>query len=77
MKTIGTCLIAGLLDCAGVVMAVEVPATQVLKESGVTAGLAVVIGTTDGALEAGLIHEGKMLVQGLALSNEAATAWPR
>jgi outer membrane protein assembly factor BamB len=72
MKTIGTCLIAGLLDCAGVVMAVEVPATQVLKESGVTAGLAVVIGTTDGALEAGLIHEGKMLVQGLALSNEAA-----
>jgi outer membrane protein assembly factor BamB len=32
----------------------------------------VVVGTTDGALEAELTHAGRMLVQGLALSDEAA-----
>jgi outer membrane protein assembly factor BamB len=50
-------------------------AAQVLKESGVAAGLAVVVGTTDpGApgLEADLTNGGKVLVQGLALSDEAA-----
>jgi hypothetical protein len=49
------------------------PAAQVLKETGVPAGLAVVVGTTDGRLEADLTDGGKMLVQGLALSDEAAT----
>ena len=47
-------------------------AVDVLKETGVSAGLAVVVGTTDGALEAELTNDGKMLVQGLALSDEAA-----
>jgi outer membrane protein assembly factor BamB len=47
-------------------------AEQIVKETGVSAGLAVRVGTTDGALEAGLTTNGKMLVQGLALSDEAA-----
>jgi hypothetical protein len=47
-------------------------ATQVLEESGVSAGLAVVVGTSDGELEAAPTNGGKMLVQGLALSDEAA-----
>ncbi|MGD0897033.1 MAG: PQQ-binding-like beta-propeller repeat protein [Thermoguttaceae bacterium] len=56
---------------AGAALA-SIPAEQVVKETGVSAGLAVVIGTTDGKLEAGLANGGKMLVQGLALSDEAA-----
>jgi hypothetical protein len=62
-----------LLLSAPAVQAAEMPAaTQVLKETGIGAGLAVVVGTTDGALEAELTNDGKMLVQGLALSDEAA-----
>ena len=53
--------------------AAELPkAAEVLKETGVSAGLAVVVGTTDGALEADLTNNGKMLVRGPALSAEAA-----
>jgi len=48
------------------------PASKVLNETGVAAGLAVVVGSTDGQFEAGLTNDGKMLVQGLALSDEAA-----
>jgi HEAT repeat protein len=75
------------------------PAAQVLKATGVDAGLAVVVGSTDGALEAALtrgqgqwvsFHDtqvdpwhkryadqppaegGRLLVQGLALSEDAA-----
>jgi len=48
------------------------PAAQVLKETGVSAGLAVVVGTTDGKLEASLTNGGRTLVQGLALSDETA-----
>jgi outer membrane protein assembly factor BamB len=47
-------------------------AEQVVQATGVSAGLAVVVGTTDGALEAGLTNQGRMLVQGLALSAAAA-----
>lgn len=50
-------------------------AEQVIRASGIEAGLCVHLGTTDGALEAGLTNGGRMLVQGLALSAEdAATA---
>ena len=53
--------------------AAELPsAAHVLKETGVSAGLAVVVGTTDGSLEAELTNGGRMLVQGLALSDQAA-----
>jgi hypothetical protein len=56
----------------GQARAAELPAAaEVLKETGVSAGLAVVVGTTDGALEADLANGGKMLIQGLALSDEA------
>jgi outer membrane protein assembly factor BamB len=67
--------------CAAHAPAAPAPtAEQVVKEIGVTAGLAVHVGTTDGALEADLTNngpstisgQGKMLVQGLALSDEAA-----
>jgi outer membrane protein assembly factor BamB len=58
---------------AGAATAADRPeAKRVLEEAGVRAGLAVVVGTTDGALEAELTNGGRMLVQGLALSNEAA-----
>jgi outer membrane protein assembly factor BamB len=49
------------------------PADEIIRRTGVSAGLAVVVGTTDGALEAELTNGGKMLVQGLALSDAAAT----
>jgi outer membrane protein assembly factor BamB len=47
-------------------------AQQVLTDAGTAAGLAVHVGTTDGTLEAGLTNSGRMLVHGLALSDEAA-----
>ena len=43
-----------------------------LRLSGVTAGLCVHLGTMDGQLEGALVNGGRMLVQGLALSDEAA-----
>jgi outer membrane protein assembly factor BamB len=49
------------------------PAEEVLKATGVSAGLAVVVGTTDGKLEAGLGEATKLTVQGLAASDEATT----
>jgi len=49
------------------------PAAQVLKETGVSAGLAVIVGTTDGALESELARA-KFVVQGMALSDQAALA---
>jgi len=52
--------------------AAELPsAAQVLKETGVSAGLAVHIGTTDGAWEVELTNGGNLVVQGLARSDEA------
>lgn len=55
--------------------AAESAAERVIQESGVAAGLAVHVGTTDGILEAGLTHGGRMVVHGLALSEaEAAEA---
>jgi hypothetical protein len=49
---------------------------SILKAAGVEAGLTVHVGTTDGALEAELTNDGRMLVQGLSLS-DAATARAR
>jgi outer membrane protein assembly factor BamB len=49
------------------------PAKDILRQTGVPAGLSVVVGTTDGTIEADLTNDGKMLVQGLALSDEAAS----
>jgi len=46
--------------------------SEVIKAARVEAGLAVHVGTTDGVLEAELANGGRMLVQGLALSDEAA-----
>jgi len=64
--------LVGLL-AAGSAQAAEMsPAAQVLKDAGVAGGLAVVVATTDGALEAELAARPHMLVQGLALSDEAA-----
>jgi hypothetical protein len=73
-KAIGAFRIAATaLAFVGPARAAEWPAAaQVLQETGVSAGLAAVVGTTDGALEADLTNGGKMLVQGLALSGEAA-----
>jgi outer membrane protein assembly factor BamB len=66
-------LLAGLL-LAGPARGGELPtAAKVLKESDVSAGLAVVVGTTDGQLEADLAADRRLLVQGLALSDEAVT----
>ncbi len=53
--------------------AADVSAARVIRDSGVSAGLAVVVGAADGTLEAGLTNDGKMLVHGLALSDVAAT----
>jgi outer membrane protein assembly factor BamB len=44
----------------------------VVQAAGADAGVAVVLGTTDGALEAALARGGRILVHGLALSDEAA-----
>jgi outer membrane protein assembly factor BamB len=52
--------------------ATAVAAADFTRESGVTAGLAVVAGTTDGDLEAGLAGNRRLLVHGLALSDETA-----
>jgi hypothetical protein len=41
------------------------PATEIATESGVSQGLAVVFGDTDGTLEADLVADGRMLVQTL------------
>ena len=57
---------------AGMTLAAGPTASEIIQVTGVSAGLAVVVGTTDGALEGGLTNGGKMLVQGLALSDEAA-----
>jgi len=46
-------------------------ADTVRQATGVRVGLAVVLGTTDGELEAGLAGDGKMLVQGLTLDQSA------
>ena len=62
---------AGLLPVC-VLQAAEPTADDILRQTGISAGLAVVVGTTDGTLEADLTNGGKMLVQGLALSDEAA-----
>jgi outer membrane protein assembly factor BamB len=69
----GVAVMVSALALVGQARAAEWPAAaQVLKEAGVSAGLAVVVGTTDGVLEADLTNDGKMLVQGLALSDQAA-----
>ena len=77
MKTRATAwltgVLAGGLAAAGRAGAGDWPAAeQVIRAAGVPAGLAVVVGTTDGKLEAGLTNEAKMVVHGLALSAEAA-----
>ena len=46
-------------------------ADDVLRATGIDAGLAVHLGATDGELEAGLAASGKMLIHGLALDDEA------
>jgi outer membrane protein assembly factor BamB len=65
--------LAGLLATSHA-WAEEMPAAgQVLEETGVSAGLAVVVGTTDGALEVELAAAGRLVVQGLAF-DEASLA---
>lgn len=50
--------------------AAELPsAAEVLEETGVSAGLAVVVGTTDGKLEADLARTERFVVHGLALDD--------
>ena len=68
-----TAVVVACVVSAAVALAAAPPAEQVIRETGATAGLAVVVGTTDGALEAELAQGGKMLVHGLALSDESAT----
>jgi len=67
-------LIAGmlLLGNAQISLGRAPDAREVIKTTGVEAGLAVHVGTTDGVLEAALNNGGRMLAQGLALSDEAA-----
>ncbi len=48
--------------------------SDVLRESGVRAGLAVHLGSSDGRLEAGLADGGRMVVHGLALDDKSADA---
>jgi outer membrane protein assembly factor BamB len=67
------CVLLGQWSDPGSAQGELPPAAEALEESAVSAGLAVVVGTTDGVLEAELTNGGKMLVQGLALSDEAAT----
>jgi outer membrane protein assembly factor BamB len=64
--------LVGFLSAGGAQAAEFPPAGDLLHQTGVRAGLAVVVGTTDGALEADLTNDGKVLVHGLALSDEAA-----
>ena len=72
-KTIASGL-AWALACAfaGIVSAAAPTAREIIRATGVSAGLAVVVGTTDGVLEGELTNDGKMLVHGLALSDDAA-----
>jgi outer membrane protein assembly factor BamB len=60
--------------CHAVGVAATVSAVDLLKESGVAGGVAVVVGTSDGAREADLAVAGggRLVVQGLAFSDEAA-----
>lgn len=49
-------------------------ADQARRETGIATGLAVVLGSTDGKLEADLAADGRMVVQGLALDAHACAA---
>ncbi len=49
-------------------------ASDVRGATGITSGLAVVLGSTDGTLEQDLVSEGKLLVQGFTTSFENCTA---
>jgi outer membrane protein assembly factor BamB len=72
LGSLAACLTVLALLCPA--LGADLPlAAQVLKETGVSAGLAVVVGTTDGTLEAdlALAGGGRLLVQGLAFSDEA------
>jgi hypothetical protein len=67
-------LAAILLMAARIAGAAEPSAEEILAKSGITAGLAVHVGTSDGRMEIGLTNGGRMLVQGLALQNDPADA---
>jgi hypothetical protein len=54
-----------------VAAALQDGASEILREAGVDAGLAVHLGTTDGRLEIELTHGGRVLVHGLALDDQA------
>lgn len=60
-----------LLSALASASAGEPTAQEVLKATGVEAGLAVHVGTTDGQLELGLAKGGTLLVHGLALDQRA------
>ncbi len=45
-------------------------AAEVIAATGIESGLSVVLGTTDGRLESDLTNDGRMLVQGIALTDE-------
>ncbi len=49
-------------------------ASDVRQATGITSGLTIVLGSTDGALEQGLVSEGQMLVQGFTTSPEQCAA---
>jgi outer membrane protein assembly factor BamB len=72
IKIFGVAVMVSAMALVGQARAADWPAAaQVLDQTGVSAGLAVVVGATDGKLEAELTNGGKMLVQGLAFSDEA------
>ena len=73
---LAVCL-AALLFVSGLplkVGAAEPDGAQLLKSAGLEGGLAVHVGATDGALEAGLTNGGRVLVHGLALTDAARDA---
>ncbi|MFP4058438.1 MAG: PQQ-binding-like beta-propeller repeat protein [Candidatus Brocadiia bacterium] len=66
MRSPGSCFAVVAWFCALAPPALALEASEVRRATGVEAGLAVHLGTTDGRLEAGLAEGGRMLVHGLA-----------
>ncbi len=71
-RYIFACLPA-LLGCIALVSAELPSAQEILNQSGVQTGLAVVLGTSDGSLESELHNDGRILVHGLSTDQNAVT----
>jgi hypothetical protein len=63
--------ILAVVACPCILHAAHPSARTIIEETGVTQGLAVILGETDGTLEADLAADGRMLVQSLTTDSAA------